>query len=877
MITFFGIKGLVHYGDFKTTCERFIDSKGSLRKMVEMHMLGLASVCASSETDRNSCLIMDEVDKFFTKDFYGNEYRPLAQVRHQTISDLIKRLWENRDMKKALTLTEVQKTPQFKACLEQMPSPGCEELLCGAVSGMISCLVGPAGAHKDEHPYVVLNDKIGYHVAGHDDISWKASYGYSTMFAYMEEHANGSIGDEKMENQLALYINCGAFSYAEIPKSYTKIIGLTGTLNDLAGSQREMLRTEYSLTKSTFMPSVYGDNQLDFPGDSSKGCVIESETAGQHVAIVKAIEACENRAVLVFFETESALNTFRKSSHMAKYFGCTKVMTPETEPDDRRGLIAQAATKGNIMLLTREFGRGNDFVCYDKALNGNGGVHVIQTFVSEIRSEEAQIKGRTARQGSPGSFCMILEASGLERFGLGKSEIARMRSTDRLYTTIDRYRNDYFEAHKAEFTGGAELIRGEHLASVDFCTAFDEGRFSDVGAKLVEYNPPPPLTRASGGTLVLMDATGSMTYLLDKAKITVQEMFRRAETILKENDMDGTSCAMQFAVYRNYRSSSDLVAHSAWESSSTSLRNFMRDMHATGGEGNEAIEAGLQYANSISGSVDSDDQLLSQVVLIGDMPANTREEVAFKRTQAQGNNQHHWGGLFAKPTFWEDEVELLAAKSIPVHAFYVAEKGLKKVKTEDEFARALRLAGAKIGKLGCSLSWHNADDLDLHCVTPSGNVIYHGRKRADGGELDVDMHAGAPDSSQKLNPVENIVFLDPAPGTYKFYVHNYQKRTSGATSCVVRLHNSLLPDFEIQDVPDQAKVTAFEIEWAGGDARSNFEEIAERTGGKSGPLDINSEEGAEMLTGVVTRRLLDNVGGAALVAAYDTKFGYVEL
>jgi hypothetical protein len=556
------------------------------------------------------------------------------------------------------------------------------------------------------------------------------------MFAYMEEHGNGEIGPAAMEKQLALYINCGAFSYAEIPKSYTKIIGLTGTLKDLAGSQREMLRTEYNLTKSTFMPSVYGDNQLDFPGDSSKGCVIESETAGQHIAIVKAIEACDDRAVLVFFETESALNTFRKSGHMAKYFGCTRVMTPETEPEDRRGLIAQAATKGNIMLLTREFGRGNDFVCYDKELNGNGGVHVIQTFVSEIKAEEAQIKGRTARQGSPGSFCMILEASGLEKFELHReAEIDRMRSTNRLYTTIDKHRNDYFEAHKAEFTGGADLIRGEHLESVDFCKAFHEGRFSDVGVKLMEYNPPPPpSTSASGRTLVLMDATGSMTALLNKAKNTVQEMFVRAEGIMKENGIDSTSCAMQFAVYRNYWSSSNLVVHSAWESSGASLRAFMRDIHPLDGEGREAIEAGLQYANSISGFLDTDEQTLSQVVLIGDMPANTREEVTFRRTRAQGNNKHHWGEAFATPTFWEDEIEQLAAKKIPVHAFYVKDH-----------------------------------------------------------------------------------------------------------------------------------------------ARSNFEEIAERTGGKCGPLNIDSEEGAEMLTGVVTRRLLDSVGGATLVAAYDAKFGYVEL
>ncbi len=71
----------------------------------------------------------------------------------------------------------------------------------------------------------------------------------------------------------------------------------------------------------------------------------------------------------------------------------------------------QAATTGNVVLMTREFGRGTDFVCYDDDLDIAGGVltpsclplllatkserHqvlVIQTFVSEIKSEETQIK-----------------------------------------------------------------------------------------------------------------------------------------------------------------------------------------------------------------------------------------------------------------------------------------------------------------------------------------------------------------------------------------------------------------------------------------------------------------------------------------------------
>jgi hypothetical protein len=61
---------------------------------------------------------------------------------------------------------------------------------------------------------------------------------------------------------------------------------------------------------------------------------------------------------------------------------------------------------------------------------------------------------------------------------------------------------------------------------------------------------------------------------------------------------------------------------------------------------------------------------LSQIILIGDAPPNTREEVSTKRR----NSYHFWkDSRFNPETYYMDELETLRAKSIPVHAFYVAE------------------------------------------------------------------------------------------------------------------------------------------------------------------------------------------------------------
>ena len=43
---------------------------------------------------------------------------------------------------------------------------------------------------------------------------------------------------------------------------------------------------------------------------------------------------------------------------------------------------------GYVSLFTKEYGRGTDFISNDENINNFGGVHVMQTFLSEEQSEE---------------------------------------------------------------------------------------------------------------------------------------------------------------------------------------------------------------------------------------------------------------------------------------------------------------------------------------------------------------------------------------------------------------------------------------------------------------------------------------------------------
>ncbi len=103
--------------------------------------------------------------------------------------------------------------------------------------------------------------------------------------------------------------------------------------------------------------------------------------------------------------------------------------------------------------------------------------------------------------------------------------------------------------------------------------------------------------------------------------------------------------------------------------------------------------------------------------------------------------------------------------------------------TDSTMKENVKMAGGNVnGVLRFSIQWndgkaHDQNDLDAHCIEPSGNEIYYGRKTGHGssGSLDVDIinpNAGKP-------AVENIIYTNKAKmpkGTYKFFVHQFSNR-----------------------------------------------------------------------------------------------------
>ncbi|CAF1550656.1 unnamed protein product, partial [Didymodactylos carnosus] len=93
------------------------------------------------------------------------------------------------------------------------------------------------------------------------------------------------------------------------------------------------------------------------------------------------------------------------------------------------------------------------------------------------------------------------------------------------------------------------------------------------------------------------------------------------------------------------------------------IKAITREINVEGGAGNEGIEIGLWHAN-----VENEKEGISQVILIGDVPANTKQEVEQKRKHL---GEDDWKNTkFKQSIYYADELE----KKIQVHAFFVEKR-----------------------------------------------------------------------------------------------------------------------------------------------------------------------------------------------------------
>ncbi|VEU39668.1 unnamed protein product [Pseudo-nitzschia multistriata] len=354
-------------------------------------------------------MLVDEVDVFFGPEFYGQTYNQVAELNEEEVAKILKRIWEVHKQGKRSSLDDIKAMPEYKNLKAKIPSHSY------LIDNEIKLMLDQVRRVNDE-PYYYLDrstDKIGYKVQ--DTICYNVTYGYRTVFAYLKEADNSNLRDRNatLSRVLTMPISCGQFSYANIkPK---RILGVSGTLEVMNDYEKGVLR-KYGVNQYLYVPSVYSASNLTFD-KSGDGVAIEKGIGDFFHTITTEISNVtkkQKRAVIVFFKESKQLEKYMSSALYRKLGRKKEILSENMSPNEKSFVISKAATSGQITLSTAVFGRGTDFFCKDETLERNGGVHVIQTFLSTDMSEEIQIRGRTARQGKQGSYKLILLDKDLE-------------------------------------------------------------------------------------------------------------------------------------------------------------------------------------------------------------------------------------------------------------------------------------------------------------------------------------------------------------------------------------------------------------------------------------------------------------------------------
>ena len=476
---------------------------------------------------REEILLVDEVDVFFGSEFYGQTYNQVAQLREPEIANILKAIWTAyKQVGRRQRLADIKRLPEYGRLVKKLK--GFEFL----VDNEISLMLDQVRRVDDEEYFLDSNDRIGYKVM--DSVSFNVTYGYRTVFAYLKESDKGKLkqNDNTLQKVLCMNVSCGQFSYANIKPA--RILGVSGTLEAMGEFERKAL-SKYGIEKFLFMPSVYGKSNFEFQ-KAGEGILIEDGKSDFYHRLSSEITKLrkKNRAVIVFFRDAASLNAFENSPFYRKLGRQKSKLSEDMEADDKDFVIKKAATAGQLTICPAVFGRGTDFFCKDQKVLDNGGVHIIQTFLSAEKSEEIQIQGRTARQGREGTYQMILLDSDLAAFGIDPSDRGKL-TKDAWYDWLCKGRDKHYSAYCAQIQSNLEEATQKDTATHKYFDALLQSKlsmahtlFKDIYLTM-KKRPMPSNIEIDLGFIV--DVTGSMGPYIGAARRTIGSLLTGSTSI----------------------------------------------------------------------------------------------------------------------------------------------------------------------------------------------------------------------------------------------------------------------------------------------------------------------------------------------------------
>jgi Mg-chelatase subunit ChlD len=355
-----------------------------------------------------SIVLHDEIDMLMSEHIYGRGYDFSVVLNGTHVKRLIREMEADRDSKSGRS---VEQFPSYPAAMAECgPFADYAKLSVQALHTALATprihqpILRASGGNGSEF-------LIGYEQSGSDVVDTDAVMPFQTPFDVIELQSAGVVLAASEEDKIGITVKIGQLAYSELVRGqYTRgMAGVTGTLKDMPKATAD-LAFNLGFERMTFVPSAYQTNVR-----ASLPPVYKERPEEWREAIIAAINdnraPNQCRAILVFFDSEAAVDDFAKVLRGHPQVSWEPQILRKRDSNAAiDAAVRNAAFPGRVTLLADEFGRGYDF----KPI-GDTVVLVLKTFFPVSRASQAQIDGRTLRQGKAGAEGSVLQHRELQQ------------------------------------------------------------------------------------------------------------------------------------------------------------------------------------------------------------------------------------------------------------------------------------------------------------------------------------------------------------------------------------------------------------------------------------------------------------------------------
>jgi preprotein translocase subunit SecA len=314
-------------------------------------------------------------------------------------------------------------------------------------------------------------------------------------------------------------------------RMYDKLAGMTGTADTEAVEFRQIYDLDVMV-----IPTNQPMQRKDFPD------AVYRNQSEKYAAIVQEIARLHQKGQPVLVGTTSIEKSELISTQLKKLHIPHSVLNAKQHEMEAE-IVAEAGHKGRVTIATNMAGRGTDIVL-GEGVREVGGLHILGTERHESRRIDNQLRGRSGRQGDPGSSRFFLALD---------DDLLRLFGSDRIAGLMD----------KLGMEEGQSIENAMISRAIENAQRKVEGHNFDIRKQLLEYDD-------------VMNQQRTVIYSLRRDLMTTGEM----ENVIEEF-MDDVLDEVYAPMESGNRDNADAETRSMIRSKLDEIFNLLRADHST--------------------------------------------------------------------------------------------------------------------------------------------------------------------------------------------------------------------------------------------------------------------------------------------------------